>query len=145
MNIEIGEVEGGFFTNVIVAESVVWAETELGGTWVDLTGMPGVGIGWGWDGSTATPPPEPAPVVDFTISAVEWVERWTDAEWRSLKNLRNADTTNGERLDRLMDAIQIAGAVDLQGPRMVQFYSFIVARGWITQARADELTAGEVR
>jgi len=137
---EYAEVENGVAVNVIIAEPEFIAEQP--GTWVDITNEAGVGIGWQWDGTTWTEPAPPAPVTRYVLTGLEWVQTWTEDEWRSLKTLAQQDTTPGRRLDQLLDAIKLTNSVDLESGTMQQFYSYIVAQGWITQARADELQAG---
>tara|TARA_R110000787_G_scaffold44030_5_gene107842 strand:- start:145 stop:561 length:417 start_codon:yes stop_codon:yes gene_type:complete len=96
-------------------------------------------IGQQWTGTVWEAGP---PTIRKQLSGTEWVETWTDNEWGSLKTLRGADSNIGRKLDKLMDAIQITNSVDLEANRVVRFYDFLVLRGWVTQARADELQAG---
>lgn len=42
----VGLIVSNRLENIILAESVSWAVTNLGGQWIDLTSLPDVGIGW---------------------------------------------------------------------------------------------------
>ena len=54
------KVESGVVTQVIVADSKEWCETNLGGTWVQ-TSYNTAGIGYSWDGTGfAAPQPYPS-------------------------------------------------------------------------------------
>jgi hypothetical protein len=55
MNTYAAQVTDGLVTQVIVGDAA-WANSRLGGTWVDTDTL--VGIGWTYDG-TFTPPPAP--------------------------------------------------------------------------------------
>jgi hypothetical protein len=53
---EVALVLGNRIENVIVADSVQWAAANLGGEWIDITGLPGVGIGWTRNQGVWSPP-----------------------------------------------------------------------------------------
>jgi hypothetical protein len=73
---EYALVENGVCTNVVIADAQ-WV-SEQTGTWIDISGNPGVGIGWSWDGSTWTAPAVvvPAPSSDeLKAAALELANR----------------------------------------------------------------------
>ena len=92
-------------------------------------------LGQHWTGSVWETAP---PTFRQEVTASEFVELWTDAEWRGLKNLRSTN----DRVDQFFDAIQFAGTVDLASAKMTTFLSLLVANTPLNQARADEIQAG---
>jgi len=56
MNTYAAQVTDGLVTQVIVGDAA-WANSRLGGTWVDTDTL--VGIGWTYTDGTFTPPPAP--------------------------------------------------------------------------------------
>ena len=117
----------------------------------------GVGVGWTrvgtvWTGpNSETQPVEPVPVPVYRklLTGWEWVDTWTDAEWRQLKRAASGDLSPSpisdnvsQKLDQLMDAIRWTASVNLEAQKMKSFYAYLASQGFITQARADELQEG---
>lgn len=132
---EYAKIEGNIVVDAILADALF--VSGLPGQWVEMT-TPGAGVGWGYNGSVFTAPASPAPEYRQQVTAAEFVELWTDAEWRGLKNLRSTN----DRVDQYFDAIQFAGAVDMGSARMTQFLTLLVQGTPLTAARATEISQG---
>lgn len=140
-----GELSGGVVIQAIVADAAF--VDSLPGTWIELPY--GVGVGWSWDGVDWTgpngeaPPVEPGPALRYVLAGWEWVDRFTDAEWKWLKTQRAADTPAGRRVDRLLDAIRWTDSVDVSSTNMDPFYQWLLDNSIPGgQTRIDELRAG---
>ena len=143
---EFAKIENGAVVQVIIAEPLDIG--SIPGEWVDVTNIAGVGIGWAYSGSTFSPPVV-VPTYRTLLTQSEWASTWTPAEWRQLKRaasgaLSPSPVSNNvsERLDQLLDSIRLTNAFDVAGATADQFYAYLVAQGFITQARADVLQAG---
>jgi hypothetical protein len=104
-------------------------------------------IGCLWNGTEFTDPQggalplDPEPELKYLLTGAEWVERFTDVEWKWLKDQRNTDPPSNaqRRLDQMMDAIRWTNSCDVSpGGPLQEFYDWLVAQG-MAQARADEL------
>lgn len=140
---DYGLIESGVVTNV-----AVW-ETDPGAPWVALPEEVVVAIGWSYDGSVFTPPVVPDPAPRTLLTQAEWIESWTAAEWRQLKRAASGALSPSpvpdnvsNKLDQLLDSIRLTNSFDVQSEKANQFYGYLVAQGFITQARADELQSG---
>ena len=132
------KIENGVVTQVIRAtneEALV-----LGGEWIDVTGT-AVSIKDLYDGNVFSPAPY-VPRYRTLLTAEEFVDSWSSAEWRSLKNLAAGTGNVAEKLDQLLDAIKLTNSFDVNGTKAGQFYGYLVTQAFITQARADELQLG---
>ena len=130
------KIESGIVTNVIIAEAI-----DIGGIpgqWIDVTNIIAA-PGYSYSGGVFT---APAPVYRKLLSGIEWIETWTDQEWRTLKNAATQDNAVGRTLDKFLDAIRITNSLDLNSTRATQFYNYLEASGFITAQRKAELTQG---
>jgi hypothetical protein len=50
----LAKIENGEVTQVIVCDSIAWAETNLGGTWIETSTERPAGIGYKYDPVTKT-------------------------------------------------------------------------------------------
>lgn len=118
-----------------------------GQDWVDLSVHYG-GIGWLWDGSTLSAPPHVAQYRTL-LTQSEWIQSWTESEWRTLKKAARGDLSPtpvpdgvSERLDHLFDSIRLTNSFDVKSDAADQFYQYLQDQGFIDQARRDELQQG---
>ena len=97
---ELARVEGGTITNVIIAESVAAAVSLYGGSWIDLTALPGVGIGWTVDGGVWSPP---VTVITELPLAVRQANAAAIAQAITLRNTITNSDLDGLSDDQLAD------------------------------------------
>lgn len=98
--------------------------------------LPGQPAGKQWNPATRAfdiNPPSAIPV----WTRFEFMSRFTAEERIALRNTRK---TNGA-LDDFMAMIETAGELRADHPMIAQGLAYLVARGWITKARADEIGA----
>jgi len=137
--INIGEEE-----SLDILSDPEWVASQEG-VWYDTTALdPTPQIGWSHDGSTFTPP-QLQEVTNYRtiLTGTEWVELFTDQEWKWLKQKRNEATAAGERLDQMMDAIRWTNSIDTATSQMDEFYAWLVTQGIPGgQTRVDELRQG---
>jgi len=57
------KIEDGIVTNVIVCDTVSWAISRLGGTWVPVYEQQSCGMGYTWDGENFIAPISPEPEI----------------------------------------------------------------------------------
>lgn len=134
-----GTVEGTYMADQ------AWVDQQAEPTWyVDVTGMdPCPGPGWTYDGQDFTPPAPSAPTYRTVLRGPEWVEAFTDVEWKWLKARRNDGTAAGDRLDQMMDAVRWTNSVDVAASTMDEFYTWLLNEGIPGgQTRVDELREG---
>ena len=116
--------------------------------------LSGVQVGWGYDGTNFFPVARK----DLTIS--EWTATFTPAEWEQSENaayvpgfvLDGAAVSDAVRQEwrQYLDVIKsnVPGpgadqrAVDVLQPPVDNYYTFLVAQNFITEARKTELQAG---
>lgn len=85
---------------------------------------------------------EPQPKRRMTLTFFEWVELFTDREWRIIKRKRNEDNAQGEKLDKLLDELQQSDSVNIESGKLDQFYTWLSNQGLQDQKRIDELKQG---
>ena len=153
-------VENSIVVGVTPCESVEIIQTFTG-TWIDVTPQPEIGIGWiHLGGNNFEAPPEPAPVYRQDMTIAEWTATFTPSEWEQSENaayvpgfvLDGAAVSDAVRQEwrQYLDVIKanIPGpgqgqrAVNVLQPPVDNYYTFLVAQGFITEARKDELQAG---
>lgn len=78
-------------------------------------------------------PPSAVPV----WTRFEFLSRFTAEERIAMRNLRK---TNGA-LDDFMAMVETAGELRADHPMITQGLAYLVARGWLTKVRADEIGA----
>lgn len=106
-----------------------------------------VEAGWLFDGTNYTAPPDPGPQYRTNLTAMEWVNTWTDNEWNTLKRAANGDIPAVpagvvKRLDKLFDAIKLTGSFDVASATANTFYDYLEAQNFIDAARKAELQQG---
>jgi hypothetical protein len=140
-----GELDAGVVITAIIAEQAFIDTLPSPSDWIVLPY--GVGVDWEWSGSVWTgpdgesPPTEPAMPGNYLLTGPEWVERFTEVEWKWLKGKRVENNTAGERLDQMMDSIRWLNAVNVGvGGPIDEFYTWLLDQGIPGgQTRIDEL------
>lgn len=143
---EYAHVEAGIVDRIILADSGFIATLPDAAEW--YAAPYGIGIGWAyaagvWTGPNGeSPPTPPTEAPNYLLTGTEWVLRFTDAEWRWLKDQRALTTNAGKQLDRFMDAIRWTNSIDVSSPTVDVFYNWLLANGIPGgQARIDVLRA----
>lgn len=140
------ELDGSNFV-IGIAGGPADAIATLPGTWVECPY--GVETGWQWvDPDWVHPdgrdlPTEPLPEDTYLLTGSQWVERFTEVEWKWLKTRRNDGTAAGDRLDQMMDAIRWTNSINVApGQPIDEFYEWLLNQGLPGgQTRIDELRA----
>lgn len=131
----IAKIEGGKITQAIVADSVQWAQTNLGGIWIELPA--GAGIGWAWDGSEATPP-ESTIAPRLRLTKREFRNQFTMPEKQAIYTA--AETSADIRI--FLDDLQAAEYIDCDNADTIASVNALESATLIATGRADEILAG---
>ena len=99
---------------------------------------PNVQPGYTYSGGVFAPPVPPARRI---IPALEFRDRFTDAEQDALYQAAAANTANGRRLRRWLDDAAAAPTVNLDSERVVTGMASLVQAGLLTAARRDQILA----
>lgn len=132
---KVGKIEGGQIANVIQADSVAWAESALGGDWIEMP--QGAGIGWGWDGTSATPPTA-TPESRLRLTRGEFRDQFTVTEKQAIYTA--AETSVDIRI--FLDDLMSVNHVDLDFPKTIDSMTQLESLGLIGEGRAAEILAG---
>ncbi len=128
-----------------IVENVALAEDPLDPAWVDLTDIdPQPGIGWSYKEGAFTPPPAPPapPPETRIITKVSMLtRRLTQAEFVGILTAAKTDVAI-EAWKYVFDA---ASTIDLDGQNTRDGMALLVAKGLLTQARADEILDAPVQ
>lgn len=128
-----------------IVENVVLADDPLDQSWVDLTGIdPQPGPGWSYSEGVFTPPPAPPPpppLPNIITKVAMLTHRLKTAEFVGI--LTAAKTDPGiEAWKYVFDA---ATVVDLDSQNTRDGMTMMVAKGLLTQARADAILTDPVQ
>jgi len=125
-----------------------------GDEYVAINFSDGIQIGWGYDGANFYP------IARTEMTIAEWTATFTPAEWEQSENaayqpgfvLDGAAVSDAVRQEwrQYLDVIKsnIPGpgqdqrAVDVLQPPVDNYYTFLVAQNFITEARKVELQSG---
>lgn len=128
-------IESDTVANVIEQDG----EPSIGGTWVDITGLQ-VGPGYTYDGEHFTPPAPP--VEAHVITKVAMLTR-------RLKTAEFVGIIQASKTDPAIEAWRIifdaASEVNLESENTKSGMALLVAKGLLTQARADEVLNAPVQ
>lgn len=128
-----------FVKNVAIADAL------LDPTWIDLTNVdPQPGLGWSYSEGVFTPPPAPAapPPLPNVITKVSMLtRRLTTAEFVGILTAAKTDPAI-EAWKYVFDA---ASQVDLDSQNTKDGMALLVAKGLLTQARADAILTAPVQ
>jgi hypothetical protein len=106
---------------------------------VELAGEPPQGMRW----DTAARAYVPGPVIKATLSKLDFMDRFTDAEWDNLVAYQSSNGTTAQkrRVAGILERIKLLDVVDLSLPRTQQAITFLstVNSPPITAARAAEI------
>lgn len=122
-------IEGDQVANVVEQDD----EPSIGGTWVDVTGL-FVGPRFIYDGQDFTPP-APPPEVRIITKVAMLTKRLTTAEFVGILTASKTDPAI-EAWKYVFDA---ATQVDLDSQNTRDGMALLVAKGLLTQARADAI------
>lgn len=122
-------IEGDVVANVVEQDD----EPQIGGTWVDITDTH-VGPGYTYDGQDFTPP-APPPEVRIITKVAMLTKRLTTAEFVGILTASKTDPAI-EAWKYVFDA---ATQVDLDSQNTRDGMALLVAKGLLTQARADAI------
>lgn len=105
-----------------------------GGTWVGPQGQPSTG-------ELYRPDPSAGVQVTYILPGAVWVDRFTDDEWAWLKAQRVLNTSEGKKLDKLMDAVRWTDSINVAvGSNSDPFYQWLLDNNIPGgQTRIDEL------
>lgn len=122
-------IEGDTVASVVEQED----EPSIGGTWVNVTGLP-VGPGDSYDGESFAPPAPPPEV--RVITKVSMLTR-------RLKTMEFVGILTAAKTDPAIEAwkyvFDAASQVDLDSQNTRDGMALLVAKGLLSQARADEI------
>lgn len=123
----------GVVENVVIADGPL----DVGGTWVDLTGVnPQPGVGWTYANGVFTPPPVPTPpVLPPVITKIAMITRFTDPEFVGVLSAAKTDV----EVEGWYARFSAASVINLQDPRTVNGINMLVSKNLLTQARATAI------
>jgi len=127
--------------NIAIAEEAM----NVDGIWVNLTDItPEPGIGWTYENAVfvAPPAPPPAPPEPSIITKIALLNRMTDAEFVGILTAAKTDV-EVELWKTRFDSVT---TIDLNdGSRVVAGFPMLVAKGLLTQQRADKILTDPVQ
>lgn len=124
-------IEDGIVTNVIEQED----EPQIGGAWVDVTGLH-VGPGCGYhNGEFSDPMPEPR-----IITKVATLSRFTDAEFVGIVTAAKTDV----EVEAWKIKFDAASTITLDDPRTQAGVALLVSKGLLTEERGTAILTDPV-
>ena len=112
------------------------APLETDGQWVDVTDMnPRPQPGWKYVNGQFEEPVIPSPRVNWIITKLAMISRFTNAEYVGILSATKTDVT----VQAWYDAFYAASQIDLKDQRTIDGVNFLVTKNLLTQARADEI------
>lgn len=139
--------QGNFVRRVVELGELTRETYPYAGTKVAITGAePAIGMLY-IDGVFQAYVP---PVDRRTLLTLrEWISTFTIMEWALLKDIAAGNRSpspvasdDAEQLDRWLDIIRAGSTYDVASSDAQAFYAYLVAQGWITSVRGDELKLG---
>jgi len=127
--------------NIAIAEEAM----NVDGIWVNLTDItPEPGIGWTYENAVfvAPPAPPPAPPEPSIIAKIALLNRMTDAEFVGILTAAKTDV-EVELWKTRFDSVTTIDLTD--GSRVVAGFPMLVAKGLLTQQRADKILTDPVQ
>ena len=128
-----------------IVENVALADDALDPAWIDLTNLdPQPGPGWSYSEGSFAPPPAPAapPPLPNVITKVSMLtRRLTTAEFVGILTAAKTDVAI-EAWKYVFDA---ATTIDLDSQNTRDGMALLVAKGLLTQARADAILTDPVQ
>jgi len=113
----------------------------------DFMTMPDVG--WLWNGVNFIEDGEEPDIVSTKFTRVEWIMRWSPAEWSFLNHCRQGtfagvlDSIQNE-IGQLMDVILFVDDVDIDGPIVARLHEILETENLISGSRVGELRKARV-
>lgn len=121
---------------VTVVEQPAEPTVDLGGQWVDVTGLH-VGPGYTYDGVNFS-----APVISVSLPPREFWRRFTAAEREKLEDLAMTGTASvKKKLAAFKTYVQTGGNVELDDDYIIAIVAAMETAGVIAAGRAAEILA----
>lgn len=134
----VAKIESVTVVQVIIASSVAWATSELGGTWVEVGDD--VGVGWVWDEGTSAyvPPAAPASAPRTRLTRLEFRNRFTAAEKGALYSAMGTNLS----IRIWLDDLAAAEYIELTDPATVEAVNSLEQAGLLATGRAATILEG---
>lgn len=128
-----------------IVENVALADDALDPAWIDLTDVdPQPGPGWSYsEGAFAPPvaPPAPPPLPNIITKVAMLTRRLKQAEFVGILAASKTDVA----IEAWRYVFDAASQVDLDAQNTTDGMALLVAKGLLTQERADEILGAEVQ